>query len=74
MGATFEQSLASAKEALGNVTGYDEYKNYYVFYDNDRELSFDDAGILAIKKGDTRPLRFIAVINELEGEPVEHTL
>ena len=61
----YEQALSIAKDLLGKVDDYFEYRDYYVFsYDTPVE-QISSANLVAIEKKTGKAYNFIAVITEL---------
>ena len=61
----YEQALSIAKDLLGKVDTYCEYKDYYVFSYHTPVEQISGANVVAIEKKTGEAYNYIAVITKL---------
>lgn len=61
----YEQALSIAKDLLGKVDDYFEYRDYYVFAYDTPVMQDSSSNLVAIEKKTGKAYSFIAVITEL---------
>ncbi|WP_420027865.1 hypothetical protein ACN6IQ_02120 [Fannyhessea vaginae] len=61
----YEQALSIAKDLLGKVDDYFEYRDYYVFAYDTPVMQESSASLVAIEKKTGKAYNYVAVITEL---------
>ncbi|KXG91377.1 hypothetical protein [Fannyhessea vaginae] len=61
----YEQALSIAKDLLGKIDKYCEYKDYYVFSYHTPVIEDSSSNLVAIEKKTGKAYNFIAVITKL---------
>lgn len=61
----YEQALSIAKDLLGKVDDYFEYRDYYVFAYDTPVMEVSSANLVAIEKKTGEAYNYIAVITKL---------
>ena len=61
----YEQALSIARDLLGKVDDYFEYKDYYVFSYDTPVIEDSSSNLVAIEKKTGKAYNYIAVITEL---------
>ena len=61
----YEQALSIAKDLLGKVDDYFEYRDYYVFAYDTPVIEASSANLVAIEKKTGKAYNYVAVITKL---------